>query len=166
MEGLADGGEAVPGLAASLSQSPADGTRDDAAEVLAEKTDAIAGGEDGGADPLLAAGDSFVAVAPETHAGAAAGVVGGGESADSEKQAPVALPDPASLTSEAKDRIIRDAYGTTPFPGVAWIMQATGLGKSAVKMRALRMELSDPSRQIAAATAVLDKVNEARRAGT
>lgn len=131
-EGLAASGEVEPGLAASHSQSPA---------------------ED--------AGDSFVAVAPETHAGAASGVVGGGESADVD---PAALPNPTSLSSAQKNDVIRQAYATDPFPGVRWIMAATGLGRSAVKQRAHVMELGDPVRQVTAATAVIDKVNEGRRA--
>jgi hypothetical protein len=64
-----------------------------------------------------------------------------------------ALSDVQPLSKAQQDAIIRKGYRRKPMASIAELMEATGLGKSAVKMRAQRMNLSDPKNQKAATVA-------------
>jgi len=77
------------------------------------------------------------------------------ESASPEAEAPISASGPTDINAIITDGYARDA-------SIAELMALTGLGRSAVKMRAKRLGLSDPERQRQAARQNMTKLNAER----
>ncbi len=93
-----------------------------------------------------------------------------GAAAEGEGGAPTALPHadiaPDALTVEQQNDILRAGYACAPKLSITELMLATGLKRSTVKMRVIRLGLADPENQRTAARAAAHATNAKRRGET